>query len=97
MPVSHERHFPNVVEREAMTDIEDRIAPVELRPGQVGRVAIASRKSIRSRAATNPRRPTVNGVAVGIVPTDLQTMGHFLFHRKLKPVINGVHAVFPDP
>ena len=71
VPVAHERHFPNVVEREAVADIEGRIAPVELRPSRVSREGIAGSEAIGSCATTMPRRSTVNGVAVGIVPSNL--------------------------
>src|SRR5258705_1965079 len=47
VPISHEGHFPNVVERQALTNFEDRIAPVELRPGHIGRESIAGRQSIK--------------------------------------------------
>jgi hypothetical protein len=45
-------HFPNVVERQALTDFEDRIAPVELRPA--GRKSI--KRSWRHHARLNHRQ-----------------------------------------
>ena len=74
LAVGEKRYFPDVVERQAVANIEYGIAPVEIRLGLVGGICISSGRPINARRSVLPGRPIIYRVAVSIISTELKPM-----------------------
>src|SRR5580704_3316445 len=91
------RKLPNVVEHQALPDIEYRIAPVETGNIDVCAITIATSGTGSGSCCIVPRRAVVDGMAPGVIDVEQHAMAHLLLQRRLQTVVSRVIRVFPLP
>lgn len=94
--VSKKGNLPNVVEGEAVPNIKDGVASVEIWFGLVRSNRIAGRNTVYGDRTALPSGSIIDRVAVSIIPTELQTPTHAFRYGELQCVISRTGGVLPD-
>ena len=71
MVIAEERHFPNVGEGEAVPNIKDGVAPIQIWQSLICGEPVPRGSAVHGAANTLPRGITVDRVTVSVVSTEL--------------------------
>ena len=94
--IPEERRFPNVAEHKAMTNIKNGVPTIKAGLSLVRRKPVARGSAVRGRTDALPGGTTIDGMAVSIVPAELEALAQPLSKRKLQAVINRARCVLPN-
>src|SRR5438132_7598110 len=89
------RQLPNVVQHYTMTNIEERITPVQTGHRRIGRITLSCSSAVGSSCAAVPRRPFVNRVAIGVVHVEQKPVANLFLESHLQRVVVGINHVPP--
>src|SRR5208282_1988541 len=89
------RQLPNVVDNQALTDVEYCVAAVQTWIVHVGTVAVAARCTGGGGSRVVPRRAVINGMAPSVVKIKQHVVAHLPLQLRLQSVVGGVVCVLP--
>ena len=85
----------HIVEHQAMANIKQRVATIQLWQREVCRIALTRRWAVRGGRTTVPRRSVIDRVAIRVVHVEEKPMGYLLPCRHLERIVVRVNDVAP--